>query len=87
MNLPNKLTVGRMIAVPFFIAACDYVIIGEEFFAVSASISGDPKLSGSLYGQDMVKVIVIVSVVAAAVLASIPTLGPVVLKIAQTLPK
>ena len=78
---------SQLFQIPFFIAACDYVIIGEEFFAVSASISGDPKLSGSLYGQDMVKVIVIVSVVVAAVLASIPTLGPVVLKIAQALQK
>lgn len=78
---------SQLFQIPFFIAACDYVIIGEEFFAVSASISGDPKLSGSLYGQDMVKVIVIVSVVVAAVLASIPTLGPIVLKIAQALQK
>ena len=51
------------------------------------SISGDPKLSGSLYGQDMVKVIVIVTVIAASILASVPVWGPFVLKIAMQLQK
>jgi hypothetical protein len=43
---------------PFFIAACDYTLIGEEFFAASAYLSGDPDQLGSLKGQDVGKLIV-----------------------------
>lgn len=40
---------------PFFIAACDYTLIGEEFFAASAYLSGEPQQLGSLKGQDVGK--------------------------------
>jgi hypothetical protein len=43
---------------PFFVAACDYTLIGEEFFAASAYLSGDPDQLGSLKGQDLGKVLV-----------------------------
>ena len=43
---------------PFFVAACDYTLIGEEFFAASAYLSGDPNQLGSLKGQDVGKVVV-----------------------------
>jgi hypothetical protein len=42
---------------PFFVAACDYTLIGEEFFAASAYLSGDPKQLGSLKGQDAGKLL------------------------------
>ncbi|MCH2137615.1 MAG: fibronectin type III domain-containing protein [Phycisphaerales bacterium] len=42
---------------PFFVAACDYTLIGEEFFAASAYLSDDPEQLGSLKGQDVGKVI------------------------------
>jgi hypothetical protein len=42
---------------PFFVAACDYVLIGEEFFAASAYLSGEPQQLGSLKGQDVGKLI------------------------------
>lgn len=42
---------------PFFIAACDYTLIGEEFFAASAYLSGKTDEIGSLKGQDLGKVI------------------------------
>ena len=42
---------------PFFVAACDYTLIGEEFFAASAYLSGDPLQIGSLKGQDYGKFI------------------------------
>lgn len=41
---------------PFFVAACDYTLIGEEFFAASAYLSGEPMQLGSLKGQDIGKV-------------------------------
>lgn len=37
---------------PFFIAACDYVLIGDEFYAASAYLTRQPVLVGSLVGQD-----------------------------------
>ena len=43
---------------PFFVAACDYTLIGEEFFAASAYLSRDPDQLGSLKGQDVGKLIV-----------------------------
>jgi hypothetical protein len=42
---------------PFFVAACDYALIGEEFFAASAYLSGEPVQLGSLRGQDIGKLI------------------------------
>jgi hypothetical protein len=40
---------------PFFIAACDYTLIGEELYAASAYLSREPLLLGSLKGQDWSK--------------------------------
>ncbi len=40
---------------PFFVAACDYTLIGEELFAASAYLSKDPHQLGSLKGQDVGK--------------------------------
>jgi len=40
---------------PFLVAACDHVLIGEEFFAAEAYLSGDRDKLGSLRGQDVVK--------------------------------
>ena len=49
---------------PFFVAACDYTLIGEEFFAASAYLSGEPDQLGSLKGQDVGKLIVVAGIVA-----------------------
>ena len=43
---------------PFFIAACDYVLIGDEFYAASAYLTRQPVLVGSLIGQDWCKMVV-----------------------------
>ena len=45
--------------IPFFVTACDYTLIGEEFFAASAYLSQRPELIGGVKGQDMIKLIVI----------------------------
>ncbi len=44
---------------PFFITTCDYTIIGEEYFAGSAYLTQDPVLLGSLFGQDLAKMIIL----------------------------
>lgn len=41
---------------PFFVAACDYVLIGDEFYAASAYLTRHPILVGSLIGQDYAKI-------------------------------
>ena len=50
--------------VPFFITACDHTIIGEELFAAGAYLSGDPVQVGSLRGQDIAKLILVLLVIA-----------------------
>jgi outer membrane protein assembly factor BamB len=53
---------------PFFVAACDYTLIGEELFAASAYLSKDPQQIGSLKGQDMAKAIILAVVAAGCIL-------------------
>ena len=55
---------------PFFVAACDYTLIGEELFAASAYLSQDPKQMGSLKGQDVGKAIAMVSILLGALAAT-----------------
>jgi len=54
--------------IPFFVAATDYTLIGEELYAASAYLSQDPVLMGPLKAQDLAKV-VILTILAAGVLA------------------
>jgi hypothetical protein len=62
--------------IPFFIAACDYVIIGDEYYAASAYLSREPTLLGSLVGQDISKGILLAIIVIGTLLAGVaPTLG------------
>ena len=55
---------------PFFIAACDYTLIGEEFYAASAYLSGDPDQQGSLKGQDYGKLFVACLLIVGSLLAT-----------------
>ncbi len=48
---------------PFFVAACDYTLIGEELFAASAYLSREPRLLGSLKGQDLGKLAIMIALV------------------------
>lgn len=56
---------------PFFIAACDYTLIGEELFAASAYLSHDPMQLGSLKGQDVGKLIAMLAIFIGATLATV----------------
>lgn len=47
---------------PFFVAACDYVLLGDEFYAASAYLTREPVLVGSLVGQDWCKILITASV-------------------------
>jgi hypothetical protein len=56
---------------PFFIAACDYVLIGDEFYAASAYLTREPVIVGSLVGQDWAKMLAIYFIIVGAVSQSI----------------
>lgn len=57
--------------IPFFVAACDYTLIGEELFAASAYLSKNPREVGSLKGQDMIKLIIIIFMIIGTLLITI----------------
>jgi hypothetical protein len=61
---------------PFFVAACDYTLIGEEFFAASAYLSGQPDQLGSLKGQDLGKMLAAALILVGCALATIVELSP-----------
>jgi hypothetical protein len=56
--------------VPFFVVTCDYVILGDEYYAASAYLSREPTLLGSLVGQDMGKAMMILIVVVFTAIAA-----------------
>ncbi|UCD62625.1 MAG: hypothetical protein JSW34_07590 [Candidatus Zixiibacteriota bacterium] len=62
---------ARPAQLPFFIAACDFTLIGEELFAASAYLSGEPMQLGSLKGQDVGKAIAMIAIIVGAVAITI----------------
>ncbi len=61
---------------PFFVAACDYTLIGEEFMAASAYLSGEPDQIGSLKGQDLAKAVAAILIITGVVLATGAAIAP-----------
>ena len=47
----------QLIQIPFFVAACDYTLMGEELYAASAYLSQEPQQLGTLKAQDLGKVV------------------------------
>ena len=60
---------------PFFVVACDYTLIGEELFAASAYLSGEARLVGGLKGADMLKLLMILTILAGCVLETFGVRG------------
>ena len=54
--------------IPFFVTACDYTLIGEEFFAASAYLSQKPELLGIVRGQDYIKLCIIIMIIGGVLL-------------------
>jgi len=54
----------QLIQIPFFIASCDYTLMGEELYAASAYLSKEPQLLGTLKAQDWGKVAAILLMIA-----------------------
>ncbi len=62
---------------PFFIAACDYVLLGDEFYAASAYLGRQPVLLGSLIGVDWSKMLFMAFILGAVVIHSYNQIRPV----------
>ncbi|HPG58701.1 MAG TPA: hypothetical protein PKW98_12860 [Candidatus Wallbacteria bacterium] len=62
--------------IPFFVAACDYCLIGEELFAASAYLSRKPKDVGTLRGQDIAKLVIMAIVIIGVVLETVAAVNP-----------
>lgn len=62
---------GEPSQLPFFVAACDYTLIGEELFAASAYLSREPRQLGSLKGQDVGKGLIIAAVLLGIILETL----------------
>ena len=60
---------------PFFVVACDYTLIGEEYYAASAYLSKDARLLGSLKASDTVKILLILTIVLGCVLLTLGSPG------------
>lgn len=62
--------------IPFFVAACDYCLIGEELFAASAYLSRKPKDVGTLRGQDIAKLAIMAIIIIGVVLETVCAVNP-----------
>jgi len=62
---------------PFFVAAADYTLIGEEMYAASAYLSKEPVLRGTVVGQDWAKILVFLVIIAGTIIAQTrPEINP-----------
>jgi hypothetical protein len=52
------------------VTGADYVLLGEEVMACSAILGDDPSMSGSLAGEDVVKIVCMLIIVLGAVLVT-----------------
>jgi hypothetical protein len=59
------------IQLAFFIVACDYTLIGEELFAASGYLSGDPLTVGSIKAQDWMKLLIAVLIAIGVVFSTL----------------
>ncbi|MGE5560513.1 MAG: DUF6754 domain-containing protein [Chloroflexota bacterium] len=62
--------------IPFFIAACDYCLIGEEIYAASAYLSKDPILVGSVVGQDWTRIGLFLLIIVGTIVANLAAKNP-----------
>jgi hypothetical protein len=56
---------------PFFVASCDYTLIGEEMFAASSYLSKEPLMLGTLKAEDVAKIIIVATFLVSALLGTL----------------
>ena len=64
---------AELTQLPFFVAACDYALIGEELYATSAYLAREPSLLANIKAGDGLKLVTIVFIVVGAALATTGT--------------
>lgn len=52
-----------LLQIPFFVVTCDYTIIGDEYYAATAYLSREPTQLGSLVGQDLGKIMLLLLII------------------------
>ncbi len=62
---------AELTQMPFFIAGCDYTLIGEELYATSAYLTREPDQMAQLKVGDLLKVVVALLVVVGVVFATL----------------
>jgi hypothetical protein len=62
--------------IPFFVAACDYTLIGEEFFAASAYLSKEPPILAGIKAADWLKMVVLPMLLLGVLIATIAAVLP-----------
>jgi hypothetical protein len=76
---------------PFFVAACDYTMIGEEIYAASCYLRPEPIMLGTLKGEDFIRFWLIVLITATVVLGTAGAIlsrsAPVLNKVFETVVK
>lgn len=60
----------NMLQIPFFVAASDYCLIGEELIAAGVYLSKDPRQLASLVAEDWIKVVVSALILLSSVAAT-----------------
>ena len=66
---------GSQTQIPFFVTACDYTLMGEEFFAASAYLSQEADLIAGVTAQDLIKVILVIVILFGTVSRALFDLG------------
>lgn len=72
-NLVGAVQIGattNTTQIPFFVAACDYTLIGEEYYAGAALLSKEPVIYGSVVAEDLMRFVFYVLIIAGSVLAT-----------------
>jgi len=56
--------------IPFFVASCDYTLLGEEIFAAGTYLSRDPAQVGSLVAQEYAKYFAVVIMIIGTIMST-----------------
>ena len=56
---------------PWFVACCDYCLMGDEMYAASAYLSKEPIMTGTVVGQDLGKYLCFLLIVLGVILSTI----------------
>jgi len=59
---------------PFFVAACDYTMIGEEIFAASCYLKPEPVMLGTIKGEDFIRLWLIIITAAVVLFGTVATI-------------